>query len=307
MPEQIGNRGTEGGLPVAEGAAGARVQDDAPARETSEREILVDNLTFAYPESGRDALDAIDLEFRQGDLCAILGRNGSGKSTLARCLNALLLPTSGRVVSCGFDTSDASHVKSIRQKLSMVFQNPDTQIVGITVEEEVAFGPENLGLSTREIRQRVDRALEVVGISGLVKRQPLRLSQGQKQLVAIAGALAMEPAFLISDESTSMLDHAARKRILDVFVGLRERGVGVVHVTHFLEEASLADRVVVLDKGRVAAQGPPGAVLGDPDAVRGLGLDPLPVTLVARELEKTGHPTPPGILTVKELLEWLPF
>lgn len=268
-------------------------------------EIITRDLLYRYPGSDVDALDGLDLRFDEGAFYAVLGRNGSGKSTLARCLNALLLPSSGNVFSCGLDTSSPENHRDIRKRIAMVFQDPDTQMVGITVEDEVAFGPENLGLEPGEIRRRVDRALEVVAIEPLRKRQPGRLSQGQKQLVAIAGALAMEPAFILSDESTSMLDFRSRSRILELFLELKRGGKGVVHVTHFLEEAAMADEVVVLDKGRVAAIGSPGEVLCDPDRVRAWGLDPLPVTQVASELHLLGHPVPDEVLTVKELLGWL--
>jgi energy-coupling factor transport system ATP-binding protein len=267
--------------------------------------ILVEDLHFSYPGAAYDALGGVDCEFEQGRLCTILGRNGSGKSTLARCLNGLLLPTAGRVYACGFDTSDDGNRAEIRKGVAMVFQDPDTQLVATTVEEEVAFGPENLGLDPAVIRERVDEALQVVGITHLAKRQPLRLSQGQKQLVAIAGALAMKPAFLLSDESTSMLDYTTRVRVLELFEGLRGMGMGVVHITHYLEEAALADSVLVLEKGRLAAVGTPGAVLGNPERVRALGLDPLAVTVVAHELGRLGQPVPQEVLDVKELIAWL--
>lgn len=270
-----------------------------------ETTIIVENLSFSYPGSVRPALRGVDVRLERGTIYAVLGRNGSGKSTFARCLNALLTPSGGRVVSCGFDTRDPASRSEVRKRLAMIFQDPDTQIVGTSVEEEVAFGPENLGLEPRVIRKRVDAALEMAGIVGLSARQPLRLSQGQKQLVAIAGALAMEPAFLISDESTSMLDSSARARILDLFAGLADNGVGVVHVTHFMEEAALADEVIVLDEGSVAASGPPAEVLRDPYTVAAMGLEPLPVTLVAKELGLLGCPPPPDVLTAKELLSWL--
>jgi energy-coupling factor transport system ATP-binding protein len=268
-------------------------------------EIVVEGLSYAYPGACEDALSGVDLRFERGRYYSLLGRNGSGKSTLARCLNALLVPTRGTVTSCGLDTCEPLDIPDIRQRLAMVFQDPDTQIVGITVEDEVAFGPENLGLAPDVIRERVDSAMELAGIAHLAKRQPLRLSQGQKQLVAIAGALAMEPAFLISDESTSMLDHASRRRIVDLLTTLAGRGVGVIHVTHFLEEASTADEVVVLEAGRVAAVGAPAQVLADPSRAMELGLDPLPVTQVGKELAALGHRLPGGILTVEELLAWL--
>jgi energy-coupling factor transporter ATPase len=271
----------------------------------TDRSIRAEGLTYTYEGADRPALDGIDLDFTAGEFCALLGRNGSGKSTLARCLNGLLLPGSGKVTSCGLDTVAPASSIEVPRRVAMVFQDPDTQIIGATVEEEVAFGPENLGLPTSEIRDRVDRALELAGIEDLARRQPLRLSQGQKQLVTIAGALAMEPRFLVSDESTSMLDHAARLRILELFEKLRDSGMGIIHVTHFLEEAALSDRVVVLDDGRVAAVGTPEATLSDPERVRSLGLDPLAVTLVAFELERLGQTVPSDVLTVKELLSWL--
>ena len=267
--------------------------------------IQVEGLRFTYPDAKSEALAGVDLEFEQGRLYAVLGRNGSGKSTLARCMNALLVPTAGKVVSCGLDTADDANRRQVHKRVAMVFQNPDTQMVATTVEEEVAFGPENLGLEPAIIRERVDRALDLVGITHLAGRQPLRLSQGQKQLVAIAGALAMEPSFLLSDESTSMLDYSARTRVLELFDRLRGMGIGVVHVTHFLEEAALADSVVVLEGGRLVASGTPVETLADPDRVRSLGLDPLAVTVVAYELGKLGHAVPGEVLDVKELVAWL--
>ena len=267
-------------------------------------QILVEGLHFEYPGAPAEALSGIDLELEQGKLYALLGRNGSGKSTLARCMNGVLAPGSGRVMACGLDTSSEAGRRAVPAAVSMVFQNPDTQMVASTVEEEVAFGPENLGLEPDVIRRRVDGALELVGISDLARRQPLRLSQGQKQLVAIAGALAMEPSFLLSDESTSMLDHFARTRVLELFEQLRSMGIGVVHVTHFLEEAALADEVIVLDAGAVIARGTPAGILADPSRVRSMGLDPLAVTIVAYELGKLGHVVP-EVLDVKELLAWL--
>ena len=267
--------------------------------------IQVEGLHFRYPGAPSCALGGVDLEFEQGRFYAVLGRNGSGKSTLARCLNGLLRPEKGRVVTCGLDTSEASNQLEIRRGVAMVFQNPDTQLVASSVEEDVAFGPENLGLGPEEIRERVDSALELVGISHLAKRQPLRLSQGQKQLVAIAGALAMKPAFLISDESTSMLDYVSRLRVLELFEELRRMGIGIIHITHFLEEATLADEVFVLESGRLVAGGTPPETLGDPERVRALGLDPLVVTMVACELGELGHVVPGDVLNVKELLSWL--
>jgi energy-coupling factor transporter ATPase len=271
----------------------------------AEMDIKVEGLSYTYERATAPALNGIDLRFEPGSVYALLGRNGSGKSTLARCLNGLLLPGDGRVISCGLDTSEPSHALEVSRRVAMVFQNPDTQLVGETVEEEVAFGPENLRLPAAEIRERVDSSLELAGITDLARRQPLRLSQGQKQLVALAGAIAMRPDFLVSDEATSMLDYSARLRVVELFERLRAAGMGIIHVTHFLEEATLADSVIVLEEGRVVSTGTPQQTLGDPGRVRALGLDPLAVTVVAYELEKLGHPVPEDALTVKELLAWL--
>ncbi len=254
--------------------------------------LACEGLTYRYPGSAADALAGVDLLVERGKMYAVLGRNGSGKSTLAMCLGGLLEPREGSVVAGG-------------ARMGMIFQDPDTQMVASSVEEEVAFGPENLGLESAEIRRRVDGALDRVGIADLLSRQPLRLSQGQKQLVAVAGALAMRPEFMLSDESTSMLDHAARSRVLNLFEGLAREGMGVVHVTHFISEAVRADEVVVLDDGRVALQGPPGEVLSDPGRLESLGLEPLPVTLVVSELSSRGREVPAGTIEPQELLSWL--
>lgn len=283
----------------------SRTEDGASTVTSDMARIVVDGLSYTYEDAPAPALRDIDLTFEQGTMYALLGRNGSGKSTLARCLNGLLVGGGGSVTACGMDTSEAANSLEIARRVAMVFHNPDTQMVASTVEEDVAFGPENLGLGTDEIRRRVDEALEFAGIVHLAQRQPLRLSQGQKQLVAIAGAIAMRPDFLVSDESTSMLDFEARLRVMELFDRLRESGTGIIHVTHFLEEATLADEVVVLDSGRVVSRGEPRATLGDPVRVRALGLDPLAVTVVAYELEKLGHRMPGEVLTVKELLAWL--
>jgi len=267
-------------------------------------EIAAENLTFTYPGMGRPALYGVSHRFRQGEFHVVLGRNGSGKSTLALCLNGLITPGAGRVLSCGLDTSVPINAPEIRKQVAIVFQTPDTRMVGSTVEEEVAFGPENLGLSPLVIRKRVDKSLELAGIVDLARRQPQQLSLGQKQLVAIAGAIAMEPLFLISDESTSMLDVGSRAGVLKLFADLQKRGVGIIHVTHFLEEAATADQVVVLKSGQIAGTGSPGELLSDPTQVRDFGLDPLPATMVAEELAALGHHAGGDILTAEELLLW---
>lgn len=267
-------------------------------------EIAAENLSFTYPGMSRPALNGVSHRFRQGEFHAVLGRNGSGKSTLALCLNGLITPGGGSVLSCGLDTSVPTNAPEIREQVAIVFQTPDTRMVGSTVEEEVAFGPENLGLSPLVIRKRVDEALELAGIVDLARRQPQQLSLGQKQLVAVAGAIAMEPSFLISDESTSMLDVRSRAGVLKLFADLQKRGVGIIHVTHFLEEAATADRVIILESGRIAGTGPPGELLSDPTHVRNFGLNPLPATMVAEELAALGHHAGGDILTAEELLLW---
>lgn len=268
------------------------------------REIVVENLSYTYPGTREPALCDVSHRFRQGEFQVLLGRNGSGKSTLALCLNGLLAPGRGRVLSCGLDTTMPDCANEIRRRVAIVFQSPDARMVGSTVEEEIAFGPENLGLSAGVIRRRVDEALDLAGITDIAGRQPQQLSMGQKQLVAVAGAVAMDPHFLVSDESTSMLDARSRAGVLRIFADLRARGVGIVHVTHFLEEATSASNVIILEGGRVVRSGTPGEVLSDPTGVLELGLDPLPATSVAKELAALGHHPGENVLTPKELLLW---
>ena len=252
------------------------------------------------------ALDGVSLEVYRGEFVAVLGANGSGKSTLARHLNALLLPDSGRVRVDGLDTSEAQNVWPVRERVSMVFQNPDNQIVAAVVEEDVAFGPENVGLPPAEIRRRVQEALETVGLFALRRRAPSALSGGQKQRLAIAGALALNPACLVLDEPTAMLDPAGRREVLSTVRSLnREAGVTVVYITHAMDEAALADRVVVLSRGKVALTGSPRAVLTRPEQLRPLGLEPPPGAVAADRLRRAGLRLPPDILTLEELVDAL--
>lgn len=241
--------------------------------------IRCDGVTFSY--DGRSpALDGLTLEVADGEFLCVLGGNGSGKSTLAKHLNALLVPDGGRVLVDGIDTSDPEYVYDIRSRVGYVFQNPDDQLVATLVEDDVAFGPENLGVESREVSRRVERALAAVGLQGFGRRETSALSGGQKQRVAIAGVLAMEPDVLVLDEATSMLDPRGRAGLMDVCRRLHERGLTIIMITHYMEEAARADRVVVLRSGRVALEGSPDEVFGRVEEVRGLGLElPAPCEL----------------------------
>lgn len=275
--------------------------------------IVVEGVSYAYGREEADgaepvrlALDGVDLEVRRGEFLAILGMNGSGKSTLARHLNALLLPRAGRVLVDGLDTREERNLWAIRDRVGMVFQNPDNQIVAAVVEEDVAFGPENQGLPPAEIRARVAEALEAVGMSEHRERSPHLLSGGQKQRVAIAGALAMRPACLVLDEPTAMLDPSGRAEVLAVVRRLnRELGMTVVWITHFMEEAVVADRVIVMAGGRVQMAGTPREVFSQVDRIRALRLDLPPAVQTAERLRAAGVPLPKDILTLDELVEAL--
>lgn len=247
------------------------------------------------------ALRGIDLEIVAGEHVAILGANGSGKSTLGRHLNALLLPTAGDVWVRGMNTRERAHWRDIRQTVAMVFQDPDTQVVSTVVEEDVAFGPEGLGLPPEELRQRVDWALGAVGMAELRRRSPRHLSGGQRQRLALAGALAMRPACLVLDEATAMLDPAGRRAVHQIVRELHQGGMAVVTITQDLEEAAAAERVVVLEAGRIARQGPPREVLTDEPFLRAVGLDGPPMAQVARRLRACRPDFPADLLTAAEL------
>ena len=264
--------------------------------------------TYRLEEGGAiHALRGVDLTIGRGEFVAVVGPNGSGKSTLARHLNGLLLPTRGEVWVDGLSTSDPHNLAAVRQRVGMVFQNPESQLVGSTVEEDVAFGPENLGLPPQEIRRRVDEALAAVGLQSYRLHPPHMLSGGQKQRVAIAGALAARPACILFDEPTSMLDPPGRQAVLETIRRLnRETGVTVVLITQSMEEAAIAQRVLVMDEGRIVMDGPPEAVF-QPSAtpLRSLGLG-LPLGAeIARRLREEGIPLPPGLLTVEQIAEAL--
>ena len=252
------------------------------------------------------ALDGIEMQIRPGEFVAVIGANGSGKSTLARHFNALLLPTEGSVIVHGMDTLDETNLWQIRQDTGMVFQNPDNQIVAAVVEEDVAFGPENIGVPTEELRKRVEEALKAVDMLDYREHAPHLLSGGQKQRVAIAGTLALGSNCIILDEPTAMLDPKGRKEILDTMLKLnKEQRITVVYITHFMTEAVLADRVIVMDKGQIKFQGTPQEVFSRVDELEKLGLEAPLAAKIAFELRKSGVKLPPGIITNEELAEAL--
>ena len=264
--------------------------------------LKTENLTFRYTtEEGAapTVLDGLTLSIQPGEFVAVLGHNGSGKSTLAKHFNAILLPTAGKVYVDGMDTADENLLLDIRRRVGMVFQNPDNQIVASVVEEDVAFGPENLGVPPEEIRQRVDAALETVGMTEYARHAPHLLSGGQKQRVAIAGVLAMRPKCIVLDEPTAMLDPVGRKEVLDTVKRLnREQGITVVLITHHMDEAAQADRLIVMHDGHIMADDSPAQVFQNVDGLRSLGLEvPEPVALLY-ELRQAGVDVPLTALTV---------
>ncbi len=277
--------------------------------------IQVEDVAFAYPAPGgeerrRVALDGVSLVVHAGEYVAILGHNGSGKSTLARLLNALLLPRAGRVLVDGLDTREAVRhpdlLRQVRQTVGLVFQNPDNQLVATVVEDDVAFGPENLGLPREEIRRRLDASLAAVDLEHLRTRAPHHLSGGQRQRVAIAGVLAMQPRALVLDEATAMLDPEGRREVLEVAHRLnREAGTTVIQITHFMAEAARAQRVIVLDHGRMALEGTPRDVFSQVSSLRQLQLDVPQVTDLAQRLHASDPGVPPDLLAVDELAEVL--
>ncbi|MGN0262518.1 MAG: energy-coupling factor transporter ATPase [Eggerthellaceae bacterium] len=251
--------------------------------------ITFEHASFTYP-SGTKALDDVSLTIGKGEFACLLGGNGSGKSTLAKHMNALLFPSEGTVRICGMDTRDPKALFPIRSKVGMVFQNPEDQLVASPVENEVAFGPENLGLPPQEIRSRVTWALESVGLAGFEQRDTAALSGGQKQRLAIAGALAMHPQVLILDEASAMLDPRGRIELMEVCKKLHSHGMTIIMVTHSMDEASCAERVIILDRGRIAAQGSPDEVLRDEGRLREFKLEaPFSVKL-ACALQRRGVP-----------------
>lgn len=272
--------------------------------------INTTNLSFDYIKRDEDgnvegiirAVDDVNIEVKAGEFIAILGSNGSGKSTLAKHLNALLFPTEGSVWVDGKNTSDTSSVWDIRKSAGMIFQNPDNQIIGQVVEEDVGFGPENMGIPTEEIWQRVEESLKSVGMWEYRKSSPNRLSGGQKQRISIAGVIAMHPKCIVMDEPTAMLDPNGRYEVIRAARALNEvENVTIILITHYMEEVIYADRVIVMDKGKVVMQGTPREVFSNINKLKELRLDVPQVTILAHELKKRGLMLPEGILTAEEL------
>ena len=266
--------------------------------------IKTEQLTFRYTtEEGvaPTVLDEVSLSIEAGSFVAVLGHNGSGKSTLAKHMNAILLPSGGKVYVSGMDTADEDLLLDIRRRVGMVFQNPDNQIVASVVEEDVAFGPENLGVPSEEIRRRVDKALEAVGMTEYARHAPHLLSGGQKQRVAIAGVLAMRPYCIVLDEPTAMLDPVGRREVLSTIRNLnREQGLTVVLITHHMDEAAQADRLVVMNDGRIVADGTPVDVFRDVDGLRALGLEAPETVTLLHELRNAGVDVPLDALSVDD-------
>lgn len=267
--------------------------------------ITAENLIFEYKDEEADAvtevLKGISLGIERGEFVAVLGHNGSGKSTFAKHLNAILTPTSGRVCVCGTDTSDEDKLFDIRRRVGMVFQNPDNQTVANIVEDDVAFAPENLGLPREEIRRRVDNALAAVDMSAFARHAPHMLSGGQKQRIAIAGVLAMEPEVIVLDEPTAMLDPAGRREVITTIKRLnRELGMTAVLITHYMDEAVRADRVIVMDRGRIVMDGKPAQIFPQVERLHSLGLDTPQATELAAELKKAGFNIDGVVLTVED-------
>lgn len=268
--------------------------------------IKIENVKFKYDkEDSVYAVDGVNLNIRQGEFTAVIGHNGSGKSTLAKLINSILLPTEGKIYVKNMDTTDDSKLWEIRQTAGMVFQNPDNQLVATIVEEDIAFGPENQGVEPSEIRKRVDDALNAVGMYEFRKRPPHMLSGGQKQRIAIAGILALNSDCIILDEPTAMLDPSGRKEVMDTLKKLKEKGKTIVLITHYMDEAVQADRVVIMDKGNIKLDGTPKEVFRNVDEIKKFGLDVPQVTELAQELSKEGLSIPNDIIDVKELVDLL--
>jgi len=275
--------------------------------------VKTENLKFEYQVLPTDdstttekqaALDGVDIYISRGEFVAVLGHNGSGKSTLAKQINCLLLPSSGTVWVKGISTVDDAKTWDIRSSVGMVFQNPDNQIIATIVEDDVAFGAENLGISPAEIRRRVDEALSMVGMTEYAANPPHYLSGGQKQRIAIAGILAMRPDIIVLDEPTAMLDPIGRREVMEVVKTLnKQENITIIFITHFMDEAAQADRIIVMDDGKVAMEGSPHEVFSQIDALKAIGLDVPQCTEIAAQLRRSGISLPQNILTIDELVE----
>lgn len=271
--------------------------------------IVTENLYFRYADEKDEnqyALKNVNINIGDGEFVVIIGHNGSGKSTLSKLLNGIYYPTQGKITIDQLDTSDESLIWEIRKRAGMVFQNPDNQLVATIVEEDVAFGPENMGLPSSEIRKRVDDALAAVSMDAFKRKPPHHLSGGQKQRVAIAGILAMKPKCIIFDEPTAMLDPSGRKEVIQTIRHLNQNEkMTVVHITHFMDEAVYADRIIVMDAGEIVLEGTPREVFSNVDLLKSIGLDVPQVTLLSYELAKQGFEVSNQNLTVEELVDEL--
>ena len=274
--------------------------------------VQTDNLIFEYEKRDEEgnvtgtyrAIDGVNINAREGQFIAILGHNGSGKSTLAKHMNAILVPTGGTMWVSGWNTKEPEHLWDVRQSAGMVFQNPDNQIIGTVVEEDVGFGPENMGIPTKEIWERVEESLRSVGMWEYRHSSPNKLSGGQKQRVAIAGVVAMHPKCIVLDEPTAMLDPVGRKDVIRTVRALNMvEDVTVILITHYMEEVIYADKVIVMDDGKVVMQGTPGEIFSQVDTLKKYRLDVPQVTLLAHELKKAGLDLPAGILSIEELVD----
>lgn len=271
--------------------------------------IKIDNLYFQYPhgedEEPKLAIKGVSLEIEEGSFTAIIGQNGSGKSTLAKNLNGLLLPSHGAVYVSGMDTRDEDKIWDIRQTAGMVFQNPDNQLVSAIVEDDVAFGPENIGIDPVEIRARVDEALDAVKMGKYKRKAPHLLSGGQKQRIAIAGVVAIRPRCIIFDEPTAMLDPRGRKDIMEIIEKLHREGITVILITHFMDEAVKADRVVIMNKGEILLDGTPENVFSQDELIRSARLDVPMAAEIAIYLRENGIDVPPEVVTAERLKEFV--
>lgn len=279
--------------------------NDRDKREIGDEMIETKALRYKYPDEKTDkfALETIDINVDEGEFVVIIGHNGSGKSTLSKLLNGILIPTEGVILVDGLDTKDDELIWEIRKTAGMVFQNPDNQLVATIVEEDVAFGPENLGVPSHEIRERVDWALDVVGMTEYKRKAPHNLSGGQKQRVAIAGILAMDPKCIIFDEPTAMLDPSGRKEVIKTIEQLNEEEkMTIIHITHYMDEAVNADRVIVMDQGKVVLEGKPKDVFKQVDFLHELGLDVPQVTQLSYFLRKAGVDVNADNITVEEMV-----
>lgn len=269
--------------------------------------ISVKNVSFSYDseekEQRKKVLDNVSLEIDKGELVAILGHNGSGKSTLVKTFNGICIPDEGSVNIDGFDTADEKNSEQIRRRVGMVFQNPDNQIVATIVEEDVAFGPENLGIEPLEIRKRVNEALKTVGMTAYSSHAPHMLSGGQKQRIAIAGVIAMEPDYIVFDESTAMLDPKGRQEVMETIKKLNNKGIAIILITHYMEEAALCDRVIVMNKGKIEKDASPREVFSDAERMTELGLGVPQASMIAHIMRKNGADFDTFPINTDEFLE----